>query len=144
MQTADVWDCGDRATRRRLGSPMDGSIFIQREMSAPFVIVDEVAPQVAAQRALVPHDDVIEALAPERSDHTFDERILPRKNEASSARLRYPCAASTPRIRSVHRVTIPDDEAGRPRPRLAELLRGPRRGRTRRDVHVDDAASIVR
>jgi hypothetical protein len=52
----------------------------------------------------------------------------------------------TPRIRSVSSVTIPDDEARRgvPRPRLAELLRGSRCGRMRRDVHVDDAASVVR
>jgi hypothetical protein len=32
---------------------------------APLVVVDEVALQVAAQRAFVPHDDVVEALAPE-------------------------------------------------------------------------------
>jgi hypothetical protein len=57
---------------------MDGSILIQREVSAPPVIIGEVALEVPAQRPLVPHDDVIEALAPDRSDHAFDERILPR------------------------------------------------------------------
>ncbi len=38
-----------------------------------------------------------------------------------------------------------DDESRRgvPRPCLAELLRGPRRGRMRRDIQVDDAASLV-
>ena len=29
MQTADVWDCDDRATGWRLGSPMEGSILVQ-------------------------------------------------------------------------------------------------------------------
>ena len=48
MQTADVWDCDDRATGWRLGSSMDGSILIQREVSAPLVIIGEVALQVAA------------------------------------------------------------------------------------------------
>jgi hypothetical protein len=32
---------------------------------------------VAAQGALVPDDNVIEALAPEGADHAFNERILP-------------------------------------------------------------------
>jgi solute carrier family 13 (sodium-dependent dicarboxylate transporter), member 2/3/5 len=31
---------------------------------------------VAAQRAFVPHDDVIETLAPEGADHAFNERIV--------------------------------------------------------------------
>ena len=48
MQTADMWNCDDRSTRRRLVSPVDGSILIQREMSAPLVIISEVALEVAA------------------------------------------------------------------------------------------------
>ena len=146
MQAADVWDGDNRATVWRLGRPRNGSILVQREVSAPTVIVGEVALQVAAQRALVPHDDVIDALASEGSDHAFNERILPgttgRRPHVFNAHL----LQRTSRIRSVHRVTIPDDKSGRaiPRPRLAELLRGPRRGRMRRDVHVDYAASVVR
>ena len=42
MQTADVWDWDDRAAGWRLGSPRDGSILVQREVSAPLVIVGEV------------------------------------------------------------------------------------------------------
>ena len=72
MQTADVWDWDDYATAWRLGSPTDGSILVQREVSAPLMIVGEVALQVSAQRALVPHDDVTEALPPEGSDHAFN------------------------------------------------------------------------
>jgi hypothetical protein len=72
----------------RLGSPIEGSILVQRQVSAPLVIVGEVALQVPTQRALVPHDDVIEALAPEGSDHAFHERILPKDNKAPSPRLR--------------------------------------------------------
>jgi hypothetical protein len=75
MQTADVWDLDDRAASWRLGGPRDGSILVQREVSAPLMIVAEVVLQVAVQRALVPHDDVIEALASEGADHAFNERI---------------------------------------------------------------------
>jgi hypothetical protein len=144
MQTAEVWNGDDRATRR-LGGPMDGSILIQREESALPVIIGEVALEVPAQRPLVPHDDVIEALA-DRSDHAFDERILPRTTRRRQHVVDADGVQRTARIRSVDRVTIPDDEAlgGLPRPRLAELLRGPLGGWMRGDVQVDDAASIVR
>jgi hypothetical protein len=77
MQTVDVWDLDDRAGGWRLDSPRDGSILVQREVSAPLMIVGEVVLQVAAQRALVPHDDVIEALASEGADQALNERILP-------------------------------------------------------------------
>ena len=48
-------------------------------------------------------------------------------------------------VRSVDAVAIPDDESGRsvPGPGLAELLRGPRGGRVRRDVHVHDSPAVV-
>jgi hypothetical protein len=122
------------------------SILIRREVSAPLVIVGEVEPKVAEQRALVPHDDVIEALAPERADHAFNKRIPPGRMRRRHYFFDAHLLRSRPRIRPIDPITIPDDESRRgvPRPRLAELLRGPRRGRMRRDVHVDDAASVVR
>src|SRR3989442_9028852 len=145
MQTADVWDCDDPAAGWWLGSPGDGSILVQREVSPPLVIVNEVALQVAAQRAFVPHDDVIEALASEGADHAFHERILPGRTRGREHLFDAQMLNSTPRTRSIDSITIPDDEARRgiPGPRLAELLRSPRRRRMRRDVHVDDAATVV-
>ena len=41
------------------------------------MVVGEVAPQNASQVLLVENDDVIEALAPDASDHSFAEWILP-------------------------------------------------------------------
>jgi hypothetical protein len=146
MQTADVWNWDDRAAGWRLGHPRDWRILVQREVSAPVVIVGEVPLQVALQRALVQHNDVIEALASEGANHALNERILPgttrRRQHFFDAHLLH----GTPRVRSVNRITIPDDEARRgvPRPRFAELLAGSRRRRVRRDIHVDNAASIVR
>ncbi len=77
VQTADVWDFDDRAAGWRLGSPRKRSILVEREVSAPVVIIGEVMLEVVVQRALVPHDDMIEALASEGADHAFHERILP-------------------------------------------------------------------
>jgi hypothetical protein len=79
VQTADVWNCDDLAAGRRLGSPRDGSILVERKMSPPVVVVREVASKVTVQRALVPDDDVIETLAPEGAD-PFNKRILPGRS----------------------------------------------------------------
>jgi hypothetical protein len=93
MQTADVGDWDDGPTGWRLGNPTDRSVLVQREVSAPLVIVGELALQVPAQRALVPHDDVIEALAPEGTDQSFNERILPGRTRCRPPRRRCPSAA---------------------------------------------------
>jgi len=44
-----------------LHGPLDRRVFVQREVSTPFVIVGHVLLKVATQRPLVPHDEVIEA-----------------------------------------------------------------------------------
>ena len=95
---------------------------------------------------LMDNDHVVQTLAPDRPDHAFNVRILPgsprgRQHCLDAHLLQYPL-----RIGSVNRITVPDDKAGRgvPRPRVAELLCGPPCGRVRRDIHVDDAASVVR
>jgi hypothetical protein len=106
MQAADVRDWDDRAAGWWLGNPGEGSIFVQREVSAPLVIVNEVAPQVAAQRAFVPHDDVIEALASEGADHAFHERILPGRPRRREHFFDAHLLNSTPRIRSIDPITI--------------------------------------
>ena len=79
VQTAEVRDLDDRAAGRRLYRPRNRRILVQREVRAPLVIVGQVLLEVAAQRPLVPHDDVIEALAPQGANHAFDEWILPRR-----------------------------------------------------------------
>jgi hypothetical protein len=119
MQTADVWDWDDRAAGWRLGRPRDGSIFVEREVSAPVVVVVEVALEVAAQRAFVPHDDVIEALAPEGANHAFNERILPgrtrRRYGSSPANAGFPAAGFISRTPRSNQSTREPDERCRSR-----------------------------
>ena len=55
-----------------------GRIRVQREMSAPPVVVGQVVPQDALEVAGIPHEHVIETLAPDRSDHPFHVSVLPR------------------------------------------------------------------
>ena len=77
MQPAEVRDLDDRAVRRRLRRPRDGRILVERQVGSPPVVVDEVVLEVATQRALVPHDDVVEVLVTDGADHPFHEWILP-------------------------------------------------------------------
>ena len=146
MQTADVWNGGDRAAGWRLDNTRHGRILVQREMSAPMVVIVDIALQVALQRALVQHGDVIEALASKGADHALNVRILPRRTRCRQHFFDAHLLHGPLKIGSVNRITVSDSKARRgvPRPRLAELLSGPRRGRMRRDIHVDDAASVVR
>src|SRR4029450_4570978 len=77
MQSADVRDLDDRAAADRLLRPASWCILVQREVGAPVVVVGEVLLEVTAERAVVPHDDVVEALAPQGADHALHERMLP-------------------------------------------------------------------
>jgi len=79
MQAAEVGDLHDPAAGRRLRDPRDGRILVQREVRSPPVIVREVLLKVAAQGALVPDDDVVEALAADGADRAFHEGVLPRR-----------------------------------------------------------------
>ena len=146
MQAADVRDLDDCAAGRRLFRPRDGRILLQGEVRSPFVIGGEVLLEVAAQRALVPYDDVVEALAAQCTDHAFDKRILPGRTRRRYHFFDAHGLHDLLERRAVDRIAVPDDELRRrvPRPRLADLLHSPRRGRVRRDVQVDDAPSVVR
>src|SRR5215470_12406142 len=48
-------------------------------MGARLLVVLKIASQNPPQRPLVPHNDVLQALAPNRSDQSFHIWILPRR-----------------------------------------------------------------
>ena len=54
VQTADVRDGNDPAIARRLRRSRDRRVLVQREVSAPPMIVSDVVLKVAVQRPLVP------------------------------------------------------------------------------------------
>src|SRR4029450_7562591 len=146
MQSADVRDLDDRAAADRLLRPASWCILVQREMGAPVVIVGEVLLEVTAERAFVPHDDVVEALAPQGADHALHERILPGRTRRRQHFVDAHGPRDTLKGRAVDPIAVADEESGRgvPRPHLAELLRSPRRSRMRCHVEVDDAPAVVR
>ena len=102
MQTAYVWNADDRAAGWRLSNPRHGRILAQREVSAPVVVIVDVALQMTLQRALVQHDGMIKALAAKGADHALNVRIGVRCRLHRQRAVRHkPFASPIPSIRSV-------------------------------------------
>src|SRR5260370_29582349 len=77
-QATDFGNRDDRAERWRVDRPSVGCILVEREVSADPVIVREVRGQDASQVPLAENDDMIQALAPQRTDEALRKGILPR------------------------------------------------------------------
>ena len=78
MQATDFGNRHDRAHRRPLDGPDVRRILVEREVSSRAVIVREVAGQDAAEVPLAEHEDMVQTLAPDRTDEPFHEGVLPR------------------------------------------------------------------
>src|SRR5262245_5345814 len=77
MQATDFTDGDNLAQLRRFDrSPVRG-IFGEREVRSGAVVIAEVASQDVTQVALAEDEDVVETVAPDRTDEAFRERILP-------------------------------------------------------------------
>jgi hypothetical protein len=85
-----MWDGDDLAVAGQLDGSRNRRVLVQRQASAPFAAVVEMAPQVVAERALVADDHVVEALSADGSDAPFDERILLGRPSGSESILDQP------------------------------------------------------
>src|SRR5262245_36929525 len=96
--------------------------------------------------ALAENDDMIQALAADRTDQALGERILPgavrRREDFLDAHALHP----VPKVLAVDPVTVTQEIGGRGviRERLHDLLRGPVGGGALGDVEVDDPPAMVR
>src|SRR6516165_5825605 len=88
MQAAHVWHLKNRAAGWRLCSPRDRRILVQREVSAPLVIIGEEKSKRASQGLFIPDDDVIETLPPQGANQALHERVLPRSPRCDQDLLR--------------------------------------------------------
>ena len=55
-----------------------GGIFVQRKVSPASMIIVEIRNEYSPQMVFIENDDVIEVLSPDRTDHPFNEWVLPR------------------------------------------------------------------
>ena len=77
MEPADLGQLDHLADLRRLDVPVFRAILSQRQMRAGATVVGKIALENPAQVSLSQHDDMIQALSPDRADESFDVRILP-------------------------------------------------------------------
>ncbi len=64
---------------RWLRSSWFWSVFVERQMGAPAMVIVCIRRKVPMQRSLAEHDHVIQALAADRADQPFDVSPLPRR-----------------------------------------------------------------
>jgi hypothetical protein len=145
VQAADLWQLRDLSRPGELNGPELGCILVEREVRATLMIILEVAGQDAAQVRLAENENVIQTLAPDRTDQALGERILPgavrRREDFVDAHAFH----AMPKVLAVDLVAIAQEIGWRGvvRERVYDLLGGPGGGGVFGDVEVDDAPAVV-
>jgi hypothetical protein len=77
VEAADLRDRDDATPR--WGGHRSGSwrVLVQGEMRSGAVLVGEIAGEEAAQVLLAEHEDMVQTFAPDRTDESLREGILP-------------------------------------------------------------------
>jgi hypothetical protein len=145
VQSADFWTLHDLARRGELDGPELGCVLVEREVCATVMIVVDVARQNAAQVRLAKNENVIQTLAPDRTDQALGERILPgavRRREDFGDPHALDAVAE---LLAIHLVTVAQGVGGRRVvwERGDDLLRGPDGGGVLGHVEVDDPPAMV-
>ena len=73
VQAADFWELNDLARRGGLDEPEVGCVLVEREVRARLMVVSEVVGQDSAQVSFAEHENVVQALAPDRTDQALRE-----------------------------------------------------------------------
>src|ERR1700730_4922500 len=77
MEPTKLGDGENGAELRRLNRPWLRCVLPQAKMRAAAVVVGHEGRQRATEAGLVEHDDVVQTLAPNGTDHPFDVGPLP-------------------------------------------------------------------
>ena len=80
MQTTDLRDCDHSTAGRRLDFATYRRVAIQLAVRPDVVVVGDVPAKDPLEVRLAQHDHVIQTLSSNRTDHSFDVRILPRRS----------------------------------------------------------------
>src|SRR2546426_8674508 len=113
MQATDFGNLHDPARGGELDGPGVRRILVERKMSASAVIVLEVAGQDAAEVAFAENENVIQTLAPDRTDEALGERILPGAVRRGKDFIDTHALDPVPKLLAVDLVTIAQKIGGR-------------------------------
>src|SRR5262245_12771816 len=127
MQVTDFGNRDDRTERWLVDQPSVGCILVEREMSAGPVIVREVRGEDASQVPLAENDDMVQALAPHRTDEALRKGIRPRATRGGEEFLDPHTLYALPKRVPVDAVTIVQQigGCGVVREGVHDLLGGP-------------------
>jgi hypothetical protein len=127
VQAADFRKLHDLPRRREVDRPEVGCVLGQREVRTRLMVVGEVAGQDAAKVSLAEDEHMIQALAPDRADEPFRERVLPRTLRRRENFVDAHALHTMPELLTVDLVTIPEqiDGGGLVGEGVHNLLGGP-------------------
>src|SRR5262245_61875831 len=130
---------------KALDRSMNGSVLVQGAMRPRFIIIVRVGLKDPAQVPLAQGDDIIDALATDRSDQPLGEAVLPRRARRNGLVTDAHGSQSAGDGGTVDSVPIADQVARGliPRERLRDLTCNPFRGRVCRDVDPDQGSAFL-
>ena len=141
VQAADLWNGDHTARSQRRDWTWKGCILVQSEVRARSRVVGDVLIQNAPKASSRQHDDVIEALASDRSDESFDVGVLPggarRRQDFLDADRFHVIECMITIAEEIARHLVPGEG-------VAKLLRGPGGRGMLRDGNTNDAPAIMR
>jgi len=145
MQATDFADWHYLPYLWPLDRPLVWCILVEREVGSGVVIVREVTNQDAAQVPLAQDEDVVETLAPDRTDEPLREGILPRAAGRGEPVTDPHAFHALLEEVTVDRVAIAEEIGGRGvvRESVHDLLGGPCGNGVLGHVEVQDAAAMV-
>ena len=79
VEAADLRKSDDESTIEWLDGAPVGRVLVESEVRARGVVVAKVTAQATTKVLLVEDDDMVEKLTAYGADHTFGERVLPRR-----------------------------------------------------------------
>ena len=145
VQAADFWNLQDRDRLEAGDRPNIGCVLVEREMGARLMVIGEVPRQDSTQVPFVEDQDMVEALAADRTDQALDEWILPRAVWRREDFLDLHSRHAVAELLAIDLVTVAQEMGGRRvvRERVDDLLSGPGGGGVLGHVEVDDAPAVV-
>jgi hypothetical protein len=127
MQAPDFWNLHDPARVGELDGPDVRRILVEREIRASSVIVRDVAGQDSTQVVFAEDENIMQTLAPDRTDEPLREGILPRAVRGREDFLDPQALYSVPKRLAVNAVTVAQEigRRGVVREGFHDLLSGP-------------------
>ncbi len=108
MKSANLWKGDNLALARRLSRARLRAILAERQMSSGSMVIVEVGGKNPPQVPLIEDDDLVQALAPDRTDDPFDVRILPGGSGSRHDLLDAHGGYRGPEGGAVNAVSVPD------------------------------------